>query len=299
MEICPLHPKDYDALFAYWNQLGKGIPYFFKVQQEKWIDCLLHDNLDGETLYQHSEVLIAWEKENVLGFVQYGQPHLGFGADGQTVLDPHIGNLRHLYFPAGRPEVGEALYAAAWQYLEEFEQVYAFYHILGMSCNAYHGKLSSRMPHVESLLLAKGFRIQHENIYYVLDSRIFDRGPQKSLHLHPSDIDNPHGKHRFVAIIKDPVKGNVEVGTAETRDLRFLTAGGTSEAVYLTWIGINEPYQGQGLGKLLIHSLADFFAEDGLVKMHSDTPRENTRAQGFYEKMGFIKKDVTRDYIKG
>ncbi len=297
MEIRSLQPDQTDALYSYWKKIGQGIPYFFKVQPERWVDCLLQDRLDGLAQYLSSETLVAWENGSVLGFVQWGQPSLDFDANGQRVEHPHTANLRHLYFPADRPEAGQALFAAVRPGLEQFERVYAFYHILGMSCNAYHGKLSSRMPQVERLLLANGFQIRHENIYYVLDCRIFDRGPQQNLRLHPSDVDNLYGKHHFTALIKDPKIGTIEVGSAETRDLRFLTAGGTSEVVYLTWFGIQEAYQGQGMGRLLIHSLADFFAEDGLISMHTDTPKENTRARGFYEKMGFVKRDITRDYV--
>ncbi len=298
MEIRTFHNEDAEALFSYWKAVGKGIPYFFKVQPEHWLECLLNDRLDGEPLYRQLETILAWDGGSVVGFTQWGLPHLAFDAAGKKVTDPPLASLRALYFPAERPEIGEALYAAIASAMEQFEQAFAFYHILGMSCNAYHGKLSSRLPQVERLLLAHGFQIRHENVYYLLDCRIYDRGPQKSLHLHPSDVDNPFGKHTFTAILKDPQKGEVVIGTAETRDLRFLTAGGTCEAVYLSWIGIDEAYQGQGLGRLFIHSLADFFAEDGLVTIHTDTPKENLRAQGFYEKMGFARRDLTRDYIK-
>ena len=296
MEIRPLNPADYDPLFAFWKKTGKGIPYFFKVQPERWVECLLHDTLDGEELFQELKTFLAWEDGQISGFIQWGQPHYAYGPEGQRIANPNLANIRHLYFQADRPQVGEALYETALPDLERFEQVFAFYHILGMSCNAYHGKLSSRLPQVEALLLAKGYQIRHENLYYILDCRIFDRGPQENLHLHPSDVDNPYGKHHFTAFIKGPAKGNVAVGNAETRDLRFLTAGGSTEEVYLTWIGIDEAYQGQGLGKLFVHSLADFFAEDGLTRIHTDTARTNTRAQGFYKKMGFVQRDITRDY---
>ena len=49
---------------------------------------------------------------------------------------------------------------------EKYERVYAFFHYFGMSCFARPGKLFEKHTHIDTLLKAKGFEIEHENIYY-------------------------------------------------------------------------------------------------------------------------------------
>lgn len=57
----------------------------------------------------------------------------------ERIQDPDIAVIRHLSFEENRPEIGEALLDQDESYYSRFEEVYAFYHAFGMSCNAYHG----------------------------------------------------------------------------------------------------------------------------------------------------------------
>ena len=47
-------------------------------------------------------------------------------------------------------DAAEALSVRASAYLGRFPQGHAFYHALGMSCNAYHGKLHTSLGHVDA-----------------------------------------------------------------------------------------------------------------------------------------------------
>ncbi len=105
----------------------------------------------------------------LLGFVQFGQPSFDWNERGERFSDPAIGVIRHLYFEREFLQAGRALLAQAERFLEKFSRNHAFYHILGMSCNAHHGKLHESLTHVETLLLGNGFQIEHENVYFVLD----------------------------------------------------------------------------------------------------------------------------------
>ena len=56
---------------------------------------------------------------------------------------------------------------------------------------------------------------------------------------------------------------------------------------YLAWIGIDERFQGTGLGERLYRKLEDKFRADGVRMVICDTEAANDRAIRFFEKLGF------------
>ena len=181
MNIRKYQGNDLHRLFEYWRRAGTNIPYFFSVSAEKWQTCLLEDELAGERIFKSLETYVSTEKGHVLGFVQYGQPNFAWDKDGKY-YNPQIGVIRHLYFDEERSDVGKALLAKASDLLACFHQNHAFYHILGMSCNAHHGKLHSTQLHVDDLLQRCDFKIEHENVYYVQDLK--RTAPSEDFQLH-------------------------------------------------------------------------------------------------------------------
>lgn len=182
-------------LYDYWVRIGRAVPYFFRTSPDAWARCLFHDADGSNPLFARTHVHVALDDERVVGFIQYGKPTFHYNAQGERILNPDIAVIRHLYFEESRPEIGEALLDVAESYYSRFEEVFAFYHAFGMSCNAYHGKLHQGMGHVASLLERRGFRVRHENVYYVLplDQWQFEPG------------ENPGGSTRTRSF-KEPIK---------------------------------------------------------------------------------------------
>jgi ribosomal protein S18 acetylase RimI-like enzyme len=290
MDIREYQEDDLHGLFEYWRAVGRDVPYFFPVSAERWQTCLLDDELDSETIFDSLETYLATEQGRALGFVQFGQPAFAWGESGQKYRNPHIGVIRHLYFDRGCPDVGEALLTRARDQLACFDQHRAFYHILGMSCNAHHGKLHSSQSHVEEVLLAHGFRVEHENAYYVLDT--VDTAPGQDS---PLRLCSPHGAsdQRFEVRLKDEV-----VGTAQVRYLDALTDGHTPDVAYLTWIGVVEQLWGKGIGTQFLKLLIQFLLSRRVRYLHTDTASGNVRAQRFYERLGFLQEGYTRSYVR-
>lgn len=101
MNIKECQKDDLNELFEYWKRVGTSIPYFFPVSASKWRTCLLEDELDGERIFKSLETHVVTESDQVLGFVQYGQPNFACDESGNKYYDPHIGVIRHLYFEKG------------------------------------------------------------------------------------------------------------------------------------------------------------------------------------------------------
>ena len=279
-------------LFRYWNKIGRGIPYFFPVSEERWQECLLKDELGGKRIFKDIETWYAAEDDEMLGFVQYGQPSFAWNANGLRIHDPHIGVIRHLYFEKDRREAGQALLAKANDHLQRFNQIYAFYHALGMSCNSYHGKLHSSLACVENMLRANGFSVEHENVYYSLDIQRAETSDGNDLRL--------VGAREFCGDEKgfEARLHGEAVGTARIRLLERLTGGLTRDTVYLTWIGVHRHFRGMGLGTQFVQLLLKHLLREGYQHIHTDTASGNAIAQRFYEKLGFQNRGFTRSYLR-
>jgi ribosomal protein S18 acetylase RimI-like enzyme len=291
MHIKAYQKSDARRLFEYWKCLGTDTPFFFPVSLERWQACLLGDELNGECLFQWLETLLATVDGRVAGVVQFGQPHLAWETDGRMSYDPHIGVIRHLFFDCEMPNVGEALLNEASRGLARFSRQVAFYHALGMSCHAYHGKLHNSQRHVEQLLSAHIFCIEHENAYYVLDmNRSLPKGVA-GLILNRSPAGD--SETRFTAGL-----GSEEVGSAQVRHVDRLTDGYTRDAAYLTWFGVEEPVRRRGVGTELMLKLVEFLLNQGYRFLHTDTANGNMPAKRFYEKLRFMKVGHTRSFIR-
>ncbi|MCP4538710.1 MAG: GNAT family N-acetyltransferase [Chloroflexi bacterium] len=290
MNIKEYKKDDLHKLFEYWQKMGAAIPYFFPVSASKWQTCLLEDELEGEKVFKSLETYVATESDQVLGFVQYGQPNFAWDENGNKYSDPQIGVIRHLYFERGRNDVGEALLAKISDRMTQFQQNHAFYHAFGMSCNAHHGKLHSSQSHVEQLLQAHGFAVEHENIYYVLDMNVVESIEDGRLQLKSAPEGN---KENFQAQLNDET-----IATAQVRYMGALTNGYAHDVAYLTWIGMHEQHQGKGIGTEFLQLLVEYLTSKGYRYLHTDTASDNLRAQHFYEAREFDRQGCSRCYIK-
>jgi ribosomal protein S18 acetylase RimI-like enzyme len=159
-----------------------------------------------------------------------------------------------------------------------------------MSCNAHHGKLHDSQSHIGQLLLAHGFCLEHENVYYVLDNAC--TGPVENSPLRFGSIAGSSEK-------KFEIRSDAKVvGTAHVRHLDTLTDGYSRDTAYLTWIGVAEQHRHQGIGTELLKRLSLFLLGRRYRYLHTDTAARNLRAQQFYEKLGFRKHGYTRSYVQ-
>ena len=102
IELKKYNEESLPKLFEFWKKIGTSIPYFFSVSDRRWQSCLLQDELNGEPTFKDLETFIAIEKDQILGFVQYGQPNFGWSTNGEKLYSPQIGVIRHFYFEKTR-----------------------------------------------------------------------------------------------------------------------------------------------------------------------------------------------------
>ncbi len=289
-DIREYRESDLESLLECWKRLGRDIPYFFPVSPRVWETCLLHDASDGEPMFEDLHTVLATDRGRVVGFVQYGQPHFAWDERGKRYLNPQIGVVRQLYFREGHDKAGEALLAEADDRLARFSRTHAFYHALGMSCTAHHGKLHHSQRHVHRLLRRQGFQVEHKNVYCVRDLECVPLVADSSVWIRTTA--ETKGERFDIWLGREPVGG------ARVRHVDELTDGFTPDTAYLSWIGVDEPFRGRGIGAEFLRLLVKFLLGKGYRTLHTDTATENWIARRFYKKLGFQEVGETRSYVR-
>lgn len=288
MNIAKFDKVNVNRLFNYWNEISKEIPYFFNVDFNQWVQCLFEDEIEGEKIFKYLEGYFFEENNKVIGFIQFGQPNYYYNAGIKTYVN-NIGAIRNIFYDKNRIDVGKILIEKAEEYFKNnnFETCFAFNHVIGMSCNVYHGKLHNSMIHVEKLLLDYGYSIEHENIYYSIDlPQLVSNNVDAEIYVKPEEFNEYNNQYARV-FFKD-----VEIGGYKILYFQDL------KLAYLKTIWISNDYAGQGIGTIIMKMLLKTLYEQGYLRLDLDTASNNIIGQKYYDKNGFMNKGFTRSYIR-
>lgn len=276
----------YDYMKAYEGV----IPYMFPTTYEQFTKALWEDKLQGHPVLREQYVSIYMDDEDkVRGVVQYGLSGVHYTEKGERLVDPEIGNIRHLYYDVACQEVGASLLEEALGYFKDegIEEVFAFDHVAGMSCYSRHGKLHESMNHVKKLLIEYGILVHHENVYYTWDlEQVEESTPGVLLLAEEGD------ERMMLTLVKEENQEEI-IGYGEATDLSLW---GTQQNVYLRYITIQEAYRGMGYSKAFLHAIGARYKASGCRYLHTDTSLYNGVAQALYEKLGMKRCGVTYDF---
>lgn len=292
MKIVEIGRDNAVLLFNYWNQIGKGIPYFYNTSYQEFLNSLFEDTFDGMTIFVKNKVFIAIEEGSVMGFIQYGIPTFHFTKTGKITKYVNIGIIRNLYYEISSPNVGKKLLDLSLNFFKDnnIKDIYGFYHAMGMSCNGNHGKLHERFNYIDELLLENRFEIEHENIYYICDMKERKFEYPDNNHIKIFRLDS--NRQRFKLYDE---KDN-ELGSAEIKYIDNVTGLSERDIIYLVWIGVNNKAIGKGIGTNFLKHIIRYCLDKGYRYLHTDTALNNTRAQRFYIRNGFIDNGKTKSY---
>ncbi len=270
---------DWNALYAYQSALP--CPYHFPTAFGPWEASMLADvDGAGRRLFRDLTTQIATDGGNITGFIQLGHTAFGFAGSGEISDQIHYPIIRSLYFDAAFPEAGEALLHSALAALGATERIYAFFHYFGLSCFARHGKLFAHYPHIESLLKAAGFTVEHENVYYASQLPAPKDSPVTIVWNAPS----AGAQQSCDFFLEGQHLGGCEV--------HYVQPG----IAYLRWIYVGDGLQNRGLGSLCMTALMADLSHRGYARLDTDTALNNLRAQHYYEKNSFTRMGITRSF---
>lgn len=263
-------------------QLHFATPYFFPQSIQAWKESFCQDvDGQGRPLFRDLCVKAAYRDDALVGFIQYGHSAFGFGEDGDISQEISYPIIRNFCFDPLQKQAGRELLRQALDELGAAAKVYAFFHYFGMSCYGRHGKLFEKYAHIQEMLLENGFVLEHENVYY---SSTLEEAGADPVQISAQELTP--GNQQYMDFL---LEGN-RVGGCEIHYVDAHTA-------YLRWIYINGDLTGKGIGTMCMKALKHWLYEKGICRLDTDTALNNTIAQHYYEKTGFLREGITRSYF--
>ena len=264
-------------------QLSFQSPYFYNVDFDDWKQSFETDiNGEGRALFSELTAKAVFEKDRLLGFIQYGKTAFGFDDDGEISSKISYPVIRNFYFADDKTIAGQTLLNAALNSFEDKKRVYAFFHYFGMTCFARHGKLFETHSRIENLLKQNGFKVEHENVYY---SSVLVGCVDSEVIINAGGLTK--GNQQYIDF---KIDGN-QVGGCEVHYVSDTIA-------YLRWIYVNGDIVGKGIGSKCMIALKSFLYEKGIERFDTDTALDNTVAQHYYEKNNFKYEGITKSFYK-
>lgn len=298
MEIIEYQPHHLAELTELYNKLTQTIPHCYPIYPAE-----LAAAFAGECGYEsfgarlQSEAVFVAVDRTTVGFV-----HVGKGSVDEEGSPMPQGSIRFLAYPRGRRDIGQALlnHAEAWLrahglnfvlvYQQEYR--YPFYHLS-------HAYLSNRLEHIQSLLLFNGYELCGGEIF--LDWPNMDPDPPRELSGLKVDLEITHepSQGRLPDLkIKAHYKGQ-EIGECVSLSARaFSNREMVEDWLFTWWLGISEPFQGNGLGRYLLGSALIEARQVGYRHAAISTALDNHRALLFYANFGYRAVDWTRQFSR-
>ncbi len=278
--------EDLREIYEYYCGIKSAVPYWFDADYPLWLESFANDtDYDGEKMFSQLLTYAAYDKDYVVGFVQFGISRYIYDSNGEKDHDQTCGVIRALYFDK-EYNCGDSLISFVEQYFakQRITAKSAFFHALGMTCNAGHGKLFCKLSHIEAALLRAGYTKEHENVYYKRTLTENDKS-DSAVEVEYSG-KNPKGLQEFtVSAAGKPVGAGALV---------YLPQGGIC---YLKWIYIYDTEQGKGYASSALRRIFADLYRNGIRRLDTDTADGNIIAQKLYEKVGFADMGRTRSYL--
>jgi len=278
--------KSPKPIYDYYNSVKNTVPYWFDVDYSLWLESYESDtDYEGDIMFSELITFAAFAEKSIIGFIQFGISNYTFNQNGEKDFSEKCGVIRNLYFD--KKCSGDELISLTESYFSEkgITKKSAFFHALGMTCNAGHGKLYCGLPHIETALLKFGYEREHENVYY--------KRMLTGEDLISDNVSVQYGETNPKGLQEFSIKtGGKDVGAGA---LVYLPQG---EICYLKWIYIYDNEQGKGYASSALKTIFSDLYNKGIRRLDTDTADSNIIAQKLYEKVGFTDMGRTRSYLK-
>ncbi|MBN1346921.1 MAG: GNAT family N-acetyltransferase [Phycisphaerae bacterium] len=297
MEILSYDPAMLPGIVASYNRVIRGVPHCFPVCEAEFEAALTgpaggrpsHDWLHSETAF------VAREGTSVLGFAHVGLGHEDRdGAENDRGSDRGI--IRFLWYERGQRAAGQALLDAASGYVRErgMKRVEACSDFFRYPFHCFPAvSLSDRLDHVRALLQFNGYEPFKGEVFFdwpdyppIVPE---DRGTPVEI-----SLDWPDNGGLRPSLVARALRDGKVIGECVCLSGgEFSRQEAAQDWFFVKWLGINDEYQGRGLGRhLLQRALAEMRAV-GYRHAAISTDWKNHRAFVFYSNHGFRIVDWT------
>ena len=298
MEIIQYTPDMQAPVTQFYNRLTADVPHCYPVKEQEFATAIRgvttgkadkkEGGLDSETAF------VAMVKGAVQAYI-----HVGIGQVGDN-REVDIGVIRFLGYERGARHVGQAVLEKAETYLKTYNisRIYAFsqdcrYRFYHFS----HAYLSDALDQVQALLGFNGYRRSAGEVFLDWENYIVTPMPS-SLSVELS-MDWEDGRGERPNCTVKAYQGDEQVGICESVcGGEFSSHPDAQDWLHTVWLGIEDEFQGQGLGRYLLQYELQEMHKVGYRHAAISTNWENYRAFLFYSNCGYQVVDWTYGYEK-
>lgn len=291
MDIFEYTPEIQTQLAACYNRLTADVPHCYPVSETELNAILGTNSYETEDKKRlHSQTtFVARNGNDTLGFIQVGIGPI------EELNDNNLGVIRFFVYEPGERQVAQALLKKAEEHLNAYtprqivafpqDYRYRFYHFG-------HAYLSDALGHVQALLGYNGYQRKFGEVFltwkdYTVVPAPLDLEVEVSVQW---DLGRGERPNCSVQAFRD----GTEIGICQS------VSGGTfsnhpeaQDWLHTMWLGIEDEFQGQGLGRYLLQRTLQEMSNIGYRHAVISTDWHNYRAFLFYSNCGYRVSDWT------
>ena len=298
MEILQYTPDMQAPLTQFYNRMTANVPKCYPVTEEELATAIRgvttgkadkkEGGLDSETAF------VAMTNGTGQAFI-----HVGIGQIGDN-REEDIGVIRFFAYERGARRVGQVVLEKAEAYLKTFNisQIFAFpqdcryrfYHFE-------HAYLSDALDQVQGLLGFNGYHRSEGEVF--LDWEDYSVTPVPSSLPVTLSIEWKDGRGQLPNCTVLAHQDDKQVGICESLcGGEFSSHTDAQTWLHTTWLGIEDDFQGQGLGRYLLQYALQEMKKIGYRHAAISTAWDNHRAFLFYSNCGYRTVDWTYEFVK-
>ena len=298
MEIVQYTPNLQTPVTQFYNRLTIDVPHCYPANEEEFATAIRgvttgkadkkEGGLDSETAF------VAMVKGEAQAFI-----HVGIGQVGDN-REVDIGVIRFFGYERGARHAGQTVLEKAEAYLQTFNisKIYAF----SQDCryrfyHFEHAYLSDALDQVQALLGYNGYHRSDGEVF--LDWEDYTVTPVPSGLPVTLSVDWKQGRGQLPNCTVRAFQDDKEVGECwSVSGGEFSSHPDAQNWLHTTWIGIEDEFQGQGLGRYLLEYELQEMHKIGYRHAAISTNWENYRAFLFYSNCGYRVVDWTYEFVK-
>ncbi len=296
MEILEYTPEMRRYTTEFYNNLTANVPHCYPVSEDELGEVLLETTYETEDKkVLHSQTtFVARERSTVLGFIQ-----VGIGPD-EELNKNNIGIIRFFGYQPGERRAGQALLEKAESYLSTYnpelivafpqDYRYRFYHFG-------HAYLSDGLGQVQALLGYNGYQRRFGEVFLAWEN--YSVTPTESPIPIELSVEWEPGRGERPNCTVLAFHDGTKAGTCYTvSGGEFSDHPDVQDWLHTMWLGIEDEFQGQGLGRYLLQYTLHEMHNIGYRNALISTSWENYRAALFYNNCGYRVTDWTYGLLK-
>ncbi len=296
MAVTRMEFADAGSLAPFYNRLVADVPFCWSVSEDEFASGLVWESPDHSMCDRLSQqrLLVSRRGDEVLGFA-----HTAL----ETRDDATKGIIRFLGYAAGKRAAGHDLLLTAERRLRDVgarqalafahDYTYPFYHLA-------FGYLSDRLGHVQGLLGMNGYEIAPEAPRP--DGKGYSRREEVFFDWRDCDVPRPESPDAELTVVPELNdgagllpnarfhlrRGEDHVGVCDTYCVgHWARADEAQRMSFVTWLGIDDEWQGRGYGRFLLLTALHELRTLGYRRSTISTNLTNYRAMTFYANLGY------------